>query len=264
MSSIKKHPFAAVAKYRARPIPDQRPMTAKVKGYRAYKLDLSDPRAREPLVDVTAKGIVGVSHYATSCNAPYYAAVPGATRLVRLRKGVVDRLVKVNKRLAPAGLELFIFDGWRPRAVQQYFHDKWMPREILKRNPKLTKDELREETERYWAAPTTDRKSPAPHATGGAVDLTIRWRDSGEHLWMGSIFDDASPIARSDHFEHSNSSAFAFSNEEARANRRLLHWLMREAGFMPNPGEWWHFSYGELMWAKLTGAPHAFYGLIER
>ena len=52
-------------------------------------------------------------------------------------------------------------EGWRPRAVQQYFHDKWMPREILKRHPKLSKDEVREETQRYWAAPTTDRKSPA-------------------------------------------------------------------------------------------------------
>jgi D-alanyl-D-alanine dipeptidase len=256
-------PFATIAKFRSRPIPDQRPVLAKVRGYRAYKLDLSDPRASEPLVDANASGLAGVSHYATVRNPPYYAAVPGATPQIRLRQGVVERLLRVNARLAPAGLELFIFDGWRPRAVQKYFHGTWMPRELLKRNPKLTQGELRQETERYWAAPTTDPKSPAPHATGGAVDLTLRWRDSGEHLWMGSIFDDASPIARADHFERRKSSAFAFSDEEARANRRLLHWLMRGESFAPNPGEWWHFSYGELMWAKLIDAPHAFYGLCE-
>lgn len=256
--------FGALVKYRNRPIPDQRPKLAKVRGYRAYKLDLSDPRAREPLVDANASGIAGVSHYAMPRNPPYYAAVPGATPHIRLRQGVIERLIKVNERLATAGIELFIFDGWRPRAVQKYFHDKWIPREILKRNPKLTKEQVREETERYWAAPTTDPKSPAPHATGGAVDLTLRWRENGEHLWMGSIFDDASPIARADHFERLKSGAFAFSDEEARANRRLLHWLMSEAGFAPNPGEWWHFSYGELMWAKLNDAPHAFYGLIEK
>jgi D-alanyl-D-alanine dipeptidase len=260
----KSTPFAALEKYRRRPIPDQRPMLAKVRGYRTYKLDLSDPRSNELLLEAADYGIVGVSHYATARNAPYYAAVPGATSQIRLRRGVIERLSSVNAALATADLELFVFDGWRPRAVQKYFHDTWMPRQLLKRNPKLTREELRAETEKYWAAPTIDPKSPAPHATGGAVDLTIRWKDTCEHLWMGSIFDDASPVARADHFERRASPGLAFSDEEARANRRLLHWLMHNAGFAPNPGEWWHFSYGELMWAKLTDAPHAFYGLIER
>jgi zinc D-Ala-D-Ala dipeptidase len=259
----KSSPFGALAKYRARPIPDQRPMTAKVRGYRSYKLDLSDKRAREKLVDAHAHGLAGRSHYATPRNPPYYAAVPGAADDIRLREGVVERLREVNRRLAVSGLEVFIFDGWRPLAVQIYFHDKWMPRELRKRDPKLAGAALRRETEKYWAAPSDDPASPAPHTTGGAVDLTLRWRDSGEHLWMGSIFDDASPIAVSDHFEQRSARGFAFSDEEARANRRLLHWLMRDAGFAPNPGEWWHFSYGELMWAKLSDAPHAFYGFMS-
>jgi len=260
----KSGPFGTLAKLRDRPIPDQRPVLKKVRGYRAYKLELSDTRANEPLVDARNSGLAGVSFYAISRNPPYYSAVPGATPQIRLRQGVVERLQLVNARLAEIELEVYIFDGWRPRAVQKYFHGTWMPRELRKRNPKLTPDQLRQETERYWAAPTSDPMSPAPHATGGAVDLTLRWRETGEHLWMGSIFDDASPIARADHFERRSAGAFAFSDEEARANRRLLHWLMREQGFAPNPGEWWHFSYGELMWAKLTDAPHAFYGLCEK
>ena len=259
----KSSTFGPLAKYRAKPIPDQRPILAKVKGYRAYKLDLNDTRAKEPLIDAAEHGIAGVNFYASPRNPPYYAAVPGSIAEIRLRQGVVERLNRVNERLGAVGLELYIFDGWRPRAVQQYFHDKWMPRQVLKRSPKLSPAAVRQETERYWAAPTTDPKSPAPHATGGAVDLTVRWQDSGEHLWMGSIFDDASPIARADHFERRTARSFAFSDEEALANRRLLHWLMREEGFAANPGEWWHFSYGELMWAKLTDAPHAFYGLCE-
>src|SRR5689334_6476763 len=175
-------------------------MLKKVRGYRAYKLDLNDPRSNEPLLDANAHGVAGVSFYATSRNPPYYAAVPGAAPTIRLRQGVIKRLSNINMALSEAGLELFIFDGWRPRAVQKYFHGTWMPRQLLKRNPKLTADELRTETEKYWAAPTVDPKSPAPHASGGAVDLTIRWKETGEHLWMGSIFDDASPIARADHF----------------------------------------------------------------
>lgn len=256
-------PFAGLAKYRAKPIPDQRAMLVKVRGYRRHKLDLGDVRSNEPLLDATEHGLAGVNFYASARNPPYYASVPGSVSRILLRQGVVERLRKVNRRLNPSGVELYIFDGWRPRAVQKYFHDKWMPRQLLKRNPKLSADAARRETERYWAAPTTDPRSPAPHATGGAVDLTLRWKDSGEHLWMGSIFDDASEIARADHFERTARDSFAFSHEEARANRRLLHWLMVGEGFAANPGEWWHFSYGELMWAKLTDAPHAFYGLAE-
>jgi D-alanyl-D-alanine dipeptidase len=34
---------------------------------------------------------------------------------------------------------------------------------------------------------------------------------------------------------------------------------MVEEGFAGHPDEWWHFSWGDQMWAALTGAPHAFY-----
>ena len=103
--------------------------------------------------------------------------------------------------------------------------------------------------------------APSPHATGGAVDLTLRWR-GGDALWMGSLFDDASPIAHLAHFE-TLQPQWSFSAEEARANRRLLYWLMVEAGFATNPNEWWHFSYGDQMWAQATGADAALYGGIE-
>ena len=45
------------------------------------------------------------------------------------------------------------------------------------------------------------------------------------------------------------------------APARLLHWLMTEEGFAGHPDEWWHFSWGDQMWAALTGAPSAPYGL---
>jgi D-alanyl-D-alanine dipeptidase len=47
---------------------------------------------------------------------------------------------------------------------------------------------------------------------------------------------------------------------EARSNRRLLYWLMTEGGFASNPNEWWHFSWGDQMWARLSGAEAAFFG----
>ena len=53
------------------------------------------------------------------------------------------------------------------------------------------------------------------------------------------------------------------SDEEARANRRILYWVMAEAGFANNPTEWWHYSWGDQMWAKLRGEPAALYGACD-
>jgi D-alanyl-D-alanine dipeptidase len=124
-------PFGPLAALREQPIPDQRPPFERSKGYRSYKLDLTDGRSHEPLVDAHAFGLAGESYYATSDNPPYYARAPGAVPNLRLRKGVAERLARANERLSLAGIEIFIFDAWRPREVQAYFHDVWMPGELL-------------------------------------------------------------------------------------------------------------------------------------
>jgi D-alanyl-D-alanine dipeptidase len=36
---------------------------------------------------------------------------------------------------------------------------------------------------------------------------------------------------------------------------------MADEGFAAHPDEWWHFSYGDQMWAALTDAPAALYGV---
>jgi D-alanyl-D-alanine dipeptidase len=94
------------------------------------------------------------------------------------------------------------------------------------------------------------------------VDLTII-QESGAPLYMGSLFDDVTELAHLDRFEALDETAFSYSEQEARGNRRLLYWLMTEAGFSAHPGEWWHYSYGDQMWASKTGAPAALYGLAE-
>jgi D-alanyl-D-alanine dipeptidase len=78
---------------------------------------------------------------------------------------------------------------------------------------------------------------------------------------MGSLFDDVTQLAGRDRFESLAPDNFSFSDQEARANRRLLHWLMTEEDFAGHPDEWWHFSWGDQMWAALTGASEAHYGL---
>ncbi len=251
--------FGALQAFREKSIPDQVPVFAALKGYR--RLPIARRNDPEPLVDLRERGVAGENFYHANRNPPYWQRIEGAIPGLFAREGVARELAAINARLNAEDLELFVFDAFRPRAVQAYFHDVWMPRELKKRNPALAGEALTREIERYWAAPTADETSPAPHETGAAVDLTIRWR-GGEPLWMGSLFDDASALSHRGRFETAHGE-FAFSDEEARANRRLLHWLMSDAGFAAHPGEWWHFSLGDQFWAALTGAGEARYGLAS-
>ena len=254
-------PFGPLEALRAKPIPDQASARAARQAFRVLPIDPGHALAGEPLVEIALEGIAGENYYYATRNPPYWGRIEGSIVELYLRRSVASKLARINQGLQGAGLELYVFDAWRPRAVQVYFHDVWMPRELKRRRPELSGGALTREVERYWAAPTRDTASPAPHATGAAVDLTLRWRD-GEILRMGSLFDDATEIAHRDRFEGESETGLCFSDEEARANRRLLHWVMTAEGFAGHPGEWWHFSWGDQLWSALTGAGPAFYGLI--
>ena len=252
--------FKSLEAMRARPIGPQSGARAARKDCRQrIAIHRDNSLFGEVMVEAHELGLKGENFYAGARNPPYWQKVEGATEKLLLRRSVAEKLARVNGRASEAGLELFLFDAWRPRAVQAFFHDIWMPQALRSRNPGLTGAALTKEVERYWAAPSSDENSPAPHATGGAVDLTLKWI-GGETLWMGSLFDDVTQLANRDRFETLSSDSFSFSDEEARANRRLLHWLMAEEEFAGHPDEWWHFSWGDQMWAALTGAPHAHYG----
>lgn len=93
------------------------------------------------------------------------------------------------------------------------------------------------------------------------MDVTLMCRHTRQHLFMGGLFDDATEGAWTDAFERH--SVMSMSETEAQKNRRLLFWAMSEAGFVNNPTEWWHYSWGDQMWAKLTGGGRAHYGACE-
>lgn len=249
-----------LAPLRARPLADAVAAADRAKdGYRDHAVDLDDPRGAERMVELRAHGIAGANAYHEGL-PPYHAPLPGAVPDLLLRADLAARLAGVNARLAPYALELWVFDAWRPVALQNHFHDHWMPGRLRARHPDWDEAAIMAETGRYFARGAdgpVDPCSPPPHATGAAVDLTIR-RKGGAELFMGAIFDDLSAVSNTAHFED-EPDGLAFSHHEARANRRLLFWLMAEAGFANNPTEWWHFSRGDQMWARITGATAAFY-----
>jgi hypothetical protein len=155
--------FGALERWRQTPIPDQAPVRARRAGCRALPINSAFVHFTEPLVDLLDYDIAGENYYWSERNPPYWRRAPGSIPNLWLRQSVAQKLVAVNASLAEAGLALFVFDAWRPRAVQAYFHDVWMPAQLAKFRADLAGDALTSEVERYWAAPTTSAESPAPH-----------------------------------------------------------------------------------------------------
>jgi D-alanyl-D-alanine dipeptidase len=230
-------------------------------GYRDHAINASSALFREELIDIATIAIKGKNYYNRSDNPPYYESVPGSLSGLYLRASVAHKLSKVDRRLQRLGLQLFMHDALRPIEVQKHFHDTWMPARVRKRNPSFNETQVMEETERYWAKPSDTEMSPSPHASGGALDLTMIFADTGELVYMGSIFDDVCVLAHTDYFEQHGNPSQRDSDDEARANRRVLYWTMIEEGFANNPNEWWHFSWGDQMWARIVGEEAAHYGL---
>jgi D-alanyl-D-alanine dipeptidase len=116
-----------------------------------------------------------------------------------------------------------------------------------------------EDVGRFWAPPSESAATPPPHSTGGAVDLTLA-DAQGQELAMGGAIDAIGPISEPLHYA-AMAQQQPDSQEAFWHGRRLaLTEAMQAAGFAQHPNEWWHFSWGDQLWAWRTGAVQACYG----
>ena len=191
---------------------------------------------------------------------PAYAkqGIPGAVDECYLRESVYRRLLAAARGL-PRGIGLIVLDGWRPWRVQQYLFDTLFEA-IRERYPNAYEAQLLERTREFVALPSTDPAAPSPHLTGGAVDVTLSDAD-GLPLDMGTLFDDATPLSHTAYFERLNVSGA--HQRRVRDNRRLLYHAMSEQGFTNLPSEWWHFDFGDQLWAYYGDHSQAIYGSTE-
>src|SRR6516225_8344020 len=158
--------------------------------YENVPVDLSDPRSREALVDPIECGVAGSGYYARTdrLNAPYYRRFASASERVFCRRSVAERLSEANELLLPLGVELFVLNGYRSLALQKelwaFYIEKG--RESLDDPTQANCVAFAGE---YCSDPREfdhlDPRTWPTHITGGAVDLTLRIRKTGELLFMG-------------------------------------------------------------------------------
>jgi D-alanyl-D-alanine dipeptidase len=205
-------------------------------------------------------------HPYAALGAPY-----GATASpFRLRQGVIERLLAAQESLAASerGWRLAIFDAWRPLAVQQFMVqqaiiEECSARGVDRHKPSAQLEAVISEVGRFWAPPSDDPATPPPHSTGAAVDLTLV-DSQGAAVAMGSAIDAIGDVSEPDHHrQRAMQLAPGPERNEALAfqrHRDLLRDVMEAAGFAQHPNEWWHFSWGDQLWAWRSGVTQAHYG----
>lgn len=205
----------------------------------------------EPLLPIPLEQFAVESpHPYEKLGAPYKERSP-----YYLRATVLKSLVEAQNQLQlhHPHWRIQIFDAYRPVEVQQFMVEYTFAEVVnnLKLNPselsETQRQEIWQQVYQFWAPPSLDPATPPPHSTGAAIDVTLV-DENGKTVNMGSAIDEISLLSYPDYFANSKNP----QEQQYHAHRLLLSNVMRSAGFLQHPNEWWHFSLGDQMWAWLT------------
>lgn len=230
--------------------------------YASIPFDATDLRRKEPLVKLETVGVAYEAHHARTDggNWPYFAPVPGARKDVWLRRTVAEMLAGVNDRLRRFGVELLVLDGYRSIACQRGLWDFFYS-EAVRAAPGEDAEAWRAQALRHAVNPSNfneDNPRTWPtHATGAAVDLSLRDLKSGKYCDLGGRFEEINDIACTDYFERMLAAGMIAESDTRLRYRRLLHWGMSSEGFENDPFTFWHYDWGSQLYVKMTRALRA-------
>lgn len=262
------------------PVPNMDSLRERKKGYGDLPIDTTNPLFSEPVVDIVDYGLAGQAYYSRS-NAATQEPVPGAPTNLYLRKSLAETLANINVALRNQAIttffggecELYLEDALRPVSLQTKLHDELIPALIKKNHPEMSDDEVAERIKDIIAVPSSDPKRPSPHATGGAVDVILRFKQAapgyveGSNLPVGHFDGETGNRINPDYFEQNE--PLTDADKQAQRNRRAYYAIMTGAAFdlntglVNNPTEWWHWGRGDQLSAKVHGDSSAYYSLAE-
>jgi len=170
----------------------------------------------------------------------------------------VDKMLAKADQLLPKGLHLQLYEGYRSLALQsQLFQGRYAI--VQKQHPDWSHEKLFTETSRL-VSPVTNldgSQNVPPHATGGAVDVYLV-DDSGEAVDMGIHPKDWMQDHNGEHSLTHSSKISAL----AKQNRSIMSRVLKQAGFVNYPHEFWHWSYGDRYWAYYSSKAHSLYDAV--
>jgi zinc D-Ala-D-Ala dipeptidase len=146
--------------------------------------------------------------------------------------------------------KLVIRAGHRPIEVQKRILTD-CANDYKRAHPEVSDAEALEHARDFVSDP--DLTLP-PHVCGAAVDVTILDTASGQLLDFGSKLNDDSEKS----FIY-----YPYLSEQQKSNRLLLVAVMLNAGLASCKPEWWHFSYGDQVWAWFYGEEKSLYSPVD-
>lgn len=168
----------------------------------------------------------------------------------RVRKYIYDLLLKAKENL-PKNYHFVVYEAYRPLSVQI---EKWkkVQEKLSRENPHMdtTSEEFISMCNVFIANPY---RQGSGHQSGAAIDVSLR-DDNGIEYDMGCNIGD---------FDKRTSTNSEDISDVAKKNRKILKNALEEAGFVNYPAEWWHYSFGDRLWAKLTGSAVAIFGKLD-
>ena len=170
-----------------------------------------------------------------------------------VRKTISEKLYKASETL-PEGINIVLIEGYRTLKSQQELWDKKFQK-LRDENLSWTNEQIEQQIRLVVAKP-----SPlANHHCGGAVDVTLAYSD-------GTLIDCGTPYpseAMGAEWYKKFQMLSSEITDEQKANREILRKAMETEDFIWYPGEWWHYCYGDRMWAVYSNQTECFYGPVE-
>ncbi len=168
---------------------------------------------------------------------------------VYLRGSVYKKLCALDELVKKDNYKIKLFDAYRSLDKQKEFWENTLE-ETKQKNPNLDEKEIIRRATLKLANPTN---GIGGHQTGGAIDITLV-DEHNKELDMGSKY-----------LEHIAQTYSYCDNltDIQKKNREYLFQKMKELDFVNFPMEWWHYCYGDRMWAAYKGKKECFYGYIK-
>lgn len=172
----------------------------------------------------------------------------GRPRIPYLRKSVAEKLIQAKKML-PEGMTFIIRDAWRSVDEQKEIYRQFIKR-FSERYPNESLLQVKKRVNVYVAA--WEGQGMSGHLTGGAVD--IRLMKNGRRVPMRS---------KALSYEENADPHCSRLSKALRNNREIMYRVLESVGFYNNEHEFWHWSYGDVWWARGKGKKETLYCIAD-
>ncbi len=179
-------------------------------------------------------------------------------RRLFLRRTAAEMLLKAASYLPP-GYKLKIDSAFRDRQEQEAIWETTYEK-LRRRHPRFPREKLIRMTSSL-SLPTRGPILPF-HLTGGAVDLALI-SPAGRQVEMVNRQPGAEGREQRAENWKEQTTDYPRLHKPIKKNRQILIEALTKAGFVNYPPKWWHWSYGDHLWALLKNKPYAIYGEVK-